>query len=287
MLLRLLEWLKITVANLAFEGARLLLSRMISVLMPSYNASAYIADAIGSVLSQDSQDFEIIVQDAGSKDGTEGIVRSFADDRIRFDREADRGQSHALNLAMEKARGDWVVWLNADDLLCEGALSAAAEQFDSGSELIFGDFAIIDSGGNRLKSYKSSILSHSRFLTNGCYVFSGSVFWQKSVLAKIGGFDESLHYAMDLDIFLRATGVQRPLHIDRELSQFRRHSGAKTTDSPWPMFREDLQVRFRNCRSPVDLLLAFAGQVKLAAYISTRSVWHSEAWRRLRPSKVL
>ncbi len=103
----------------------------------------------------------------------------------------------------------------------------------------------------------------------------------------LGGFDESLHYAMDLDMFLRAARATRPHHIDRELSMFRRHSGAKTTDSPWAMFREGHRIRFRSCASPVDFLLATAGQVKLGAYIMTRSVWHSETWRKMRPSKVL
>ena len=155
------------------------MSRRISVIMPSYNAAAYIGEAVGSILSQDFQDYEIVIRDAGSTDGTESKIRSFSDDRVRFYQEDDRGQSHALNLAVEKARGDWLLWLNADDLLCEGALSAAAACFDAHWDLIVGDFAIIDADGKRLKSYRSHGLKYKRLLANGCYVFSGSAFWKK------------------------------------------------------------------------------------------------------------
>ena len=190
------------------------MSRRISVIMPSYNAAAYIGEAVGSILSQDFQDYEIVIQDAGSTDGTESIIRSFAEDRVRFYQEKDRGQSHALNLAVEKAQGDWLLWLNADDLLCQGALSAAAAYFDSDWDLILGDFAIIDADGKRLKSYRSQRLKYERLLANGCYVFSGSAFWQKEAFVALGGLDESLHYAMDLDMFLRAAREMRPHQID-------------------------------------------------------------------------
>jgi len=260
---------------------------MISVIVPSYNSAPYIGNAIASVLRQGFGDFEIVIQDACSTDATESIIRSFGDARIRFNRERDRGQSHALNMAIAKATGEWVVWLNADDLLHPQAFSSVVPLLDSSVDLVYGDFDIVDRTGELLKSYTSPPLDFRRLILRGCYVFSGATVWRKSVINQSGGFDESLHYTMDYELFLRVARFVRARHCPATIASFRRHEGGTTTARPWPMFREDLRIRRRYAQSPADLALATYGILQGGAYILTRRLWHSAAWRRIRPYKRL
>lgn len=88
----------------------------VSVIIPTYNRSRYIADAIGSILAQDFTDFELVIVDDGSIDETATIVGSFADPRIRLVRhERNRGIPAARNTGLDEARGEFIAWLDSDD----------------------------------------------------------------------------------------------------------------------------------------------------------------------------
>src|SRR5580704_7462786 len=87
-----------------------------SVIVPVYNRSDTLAAALGSVFAQTDQDFEIIVVDDGSIDNPQAVVDAIADPRIRFLRQANRGGGHARNVGIDLARGDFVAFLDSDDI---------------------------------------------------------------------------------------------------------------------------------------------------------------------------
>ncbi len=99
----------------------------ISVIMPSYNQAAFLADALESALSQQHPNFECIVIDGGSTDGSVDIIRSYEDRLSYWVSEPDDGQSHAMNKGFARARGSILTWLNSDDILLPGALQRVAE----------------------------------------------------------------------------------------------------------------------------------------------------------------
>jgi hypothetical protein len=128
-------------------------SPLISVCMPTYNQSRYIAEAIESVLAQSDVDLELIVVDDCSSDGTGRIVRSIADARIRYHRhDVNGGCEAARNTALRLARGEYVAWLDSDDRYNDGALSSAARVLDAHPHvaLVHGGFDLISETGEAL-----------------------------------------------------------------------------------------------------------------------------------------
>jgi len=216
----------------------------LSIVMPSLDQGGFIGAAIASALAQPDGELELIIQDGGSTDETAEVVRSFDDERIVFHSQPDRGQSHALNLAIERATGDWIAWLNADDLLAHDALARVAPLLEAEHEVVFGDFGYIDEDGAVTRRIISGPeLDRRRLLAEGNYLFSGTCFLRPTVFATHGGFDERLHYAMDYDYWLRIAGRVPAVHCPAELAYFRLHEGGNTTARPGLVLRETIRVR--------------------------------------------
>jgi glycosyltransferase involved in cell wall biosynthesis len=99
----------------------------VSIIMPAYNAAGFISESIASVISQDWQDWELIVVDDGSNDGTADIVNEFHDPRIHLIQQANAGVSAARNVALDHLQGEFVVLLDSDDLLAPHSLRVRVE----------------------------------------------------------------------------------------------------------------------------------------------------------------
>lgn len=95
---------------------------MISVIIPLYNKETIIDRTLKSVLSQDYDDFEVIIVDDGSTDGGVNVVRSKVDDRIRLIEQENGGPSKARNRGIKEAKGEWLYFIDADDEIEQGSL---------------------------------------------------------------------------------------------------------------------------------------------------------------------
>jgi glycosyltransferase involved in cell wall biosynthesis len=257
----------------------------LSVVMPSLNSRRYIGDAIKSVLSQSFRDLELVIQDGGSTDGTDDLVLSLADPRISWSSETDDGQADALNRAIRRSRGDWILWLNADDRLEFGALERFAPILSAREEsLVHGDFGIVDSEGRIVKRYHCSPMTFDRLLARGGYVFSGAVFVRRTLTSEVGPFDEQLHFCMDYDWLLRLARVSDVRYQPGIVAFLRDHAESKSRRQPWGFWREHWIVKRRHGAA---LPAASASQVLMAAHFIVRPLLRSTAWRRLRPVKRL
>jgi GT2 family glycosyltransferase/peptidoglycan/xylan/chitin deacetylase (PgdA/CDA1 family) len=181
----------------------------ISVVIPAYNAAATLAETLASVSAQDCDDWEAIVVDDGSTDGTAAVALNWTrkDPRFRIARQPNAGLSAARNHGIRLARGRFLVFLDADDWLGHGQLTgfleARARQPDA--DVLYGTFARVASDGTTDRPKRMHDLSENAFRVfadrsaGAIHSFMAS----KAVVEAAGGFDTSLATCEDWDFWQR------------------------------------------------------------------------------------
>ena len=225
----------------------------ISIVTPCFNQRSFLQQTLRSILSQ-SGDFELtsIIIDGGSTDGTLEFLQSLTDPRIKWTSQPDRGQAHALNKGLEQAEDGVIGWLNSDDLYTPNALAAVMQAFeDPDVKWAIGRCQNIDAQGNIIRPaitrYKDHHLAHYSYrkLLRENFISQPAVFWRTDFGQEAGTLDESLHYTMDYDLWLRMGRLAEPLILDRVLAQFRIHSASKSGKVSREQFDEGYRVATR------------------------------------------
>ncbi len=238
----------------------------ISVVTPSLNHGKYIEETIKSVLLQEG-DFYIdyTIVDGGSTDKTIEVLEKYEEliksrewkpkclgTEFRWTSEEDRGQTHAINKGFKNAKGEIVSWINSDDLYYENAFSTVAEHFriNAETDFLFGDGDVINETGDLQwewlsRPYHFNLLRSYHYLWNDFtnYIMQQATFWRKSVHEKIGLLDDSLHYTMDIEYWLRIgkAGI-KTVHVPAKLGKFRMIQGTKSLSSPTIFWAEQLEI---------------------------------------------
>jgi glycosyltransferase involved in cell wall biosynthesis len=180
----------------------------VSVVIPVFNRPAAVRRAIGSVLTQTFQDFEIVVVDDGSTDDTPSAVAAFADPRIRLIRhERKRGGSAARNTGIQASSAQYVAFLDSDDEWLSRKLERQLEVFETSRDTLglvhTGEIAVDSDGrSSQFIPSRQADLARTLLLENvigGCSL--GMI--PRAVLDKVGGFDETLTSRQDVDLWLR------------------------------------------------------------------------------------
>jgi len=226
----------------------------LTVLTPSLDSETYLAQTLQSILSQEGDfDLQAIVIDGGSRDGTLSLLRSINDPRLRWISEPDQGQSAAVNKGLAMCESDLVTWLNCDDLYQPGALAAVAKAFrvSPPAQWLVGRCNIIDEGGQVIRRfitrYKDRLLQSFSFksLLRMNMINQPAVFWRRDFGQSVGPLDESLHWTMDYDLWLRMARRCPPLILNDILASFRVHRRSKSHGGHAPQFREGYRVARR------------------------------------------
>jgi len=230
----------------------------ISIIIPSFNQGCFIKESIDSILNQDWPEKEIIVMDGGSKDETISILKSYGN-RIIWFSEKDNGQTDAINKGLRKATGEVVAYLNSDDYYLDGALSFVGNYFKNHSESMWltGNCRIVDENGKEIhqlinyyrRFLKALPFSWLIYVVN--YIAQPSTFWRRTVIEKVGYFDENKRYTMDYDYWLRIIKLYPPARVNRTLSTFRIHNKSKGKTQYLEQFKEDLQTMQSHCNSRI------------------------------------
>jgi hypothetical protein len=213
---------------------------LVSMITPSYNQGQFIEETIRSVLLQGYPELEYIVIDGGSQDQSVEIIKKYEPWLSYWVSERDRGQSHAINKGFDRSTGLILGWLNSDDILLPNALATIAVNLPHPEEpaLLAGTAEIRDVSLTRV------ILVHDRTPRTFFDVFSQfdtsfaqpSVFFSRKALRLAGNLREDLHYAMDLDLWLRIARHVPITVIEQHLSWWRAHDDSKTwSGDPLPL----------------------------------------------------
>ena len=122
---------------------------LVSIVTPSYNQAAYLRETMQSVLDQDYPNIEYLVVDGGSTDGSVEIIKEFESRLTWWCSEKDRGQAEAINKGLQRAKGEYIAWLNSDDLYLPGVISTVVALFTKHPDaaMVHGDVFAIDETG--------------------------------------------------------------------------------------------------------------------------------------------
>ena len=228
----------------------------ISIVIPSYNQAAFLAETLESVVRQDYGRREIIVMDGGSTDGSVDIIRRYEAHLDEWVSEPDEGQSDALIRGFSRSRGDIQCWLNSDDLMAPGALATVARLFAERRDMraLYGDAVWIDREGRRLRVQREMPFNRFIWLYTYNYIPCCSMFWRRSLYEEVGGIDVSFHLAMDSDLWAKFAERTRLHHVRRIFSMMRFYPEQKTQAATLEeRAREDARVisRFVADESPL------------------------------------
>ena len=182
----------------------------VSAVIPTYNRVKFVHEAIASVLRQDYPDVELVVVDDGSRDGTASVVREFGV-AVRYLWQENRGVSAARNRGAAVCTGDFIAFLDSDDLWMPGKVSAQVAYFESHPEAqaCHTDEVWIRHGVRVNERHVHRKRDGWQFLASlpRCLISPSAVMMRRALWERLGGFDESLPACEDYDLWLRLTAV--------------------------------------------------------------------------------
>lgn len=228
-------------------------SPKISVVIPCFNAERYIAAAIRSALVQDWPDLEVVVVDDGSSDRSAELVRdTFPEVKVVL--QANQGVAVARNSGIACAQGDWIAFLDADDIWLPGKLQAqmdlltctpgarmsytAWDVWTSTEPLPTPEYLLALKGRSGELAHWSGASGwvYPQLLLD-CVVWTSTVLAERSVFSQIGQFDPSLRIGEDYDLWLRASRVTPIMRVSRPYALYRMHPNSITRSVPGENYR--------------------------------------------------
>jgi glycosyltransferase involved in cell wall biosynthesis len=215
-----------------------------SVVIPSYNHARFLDQAILSALAQRCAVTEVIVVDDGSTDDTTGVARGYRE--VRLIRQAHSGVSHARNAGLGASRCEWIVFLDADDILLPDAVATGAGYLASNPEALLaaGRCRLIDRDGAELAAHWAPPVScaHYRALLSTNFIWTpGAAVMRRSAVLASGGFCPDHPAAADYALYLRLARCGRLICHDRHVAMYRLH-GANMSQDAVEMLRATLAV---------------------------------------------
>jgi len=180
----------------------------VSVVIPVFNGTNYLHEAIDSVLAQSYSNYEVIVVDDGSTDATWEVIQSYGS-RVRGIRKKNGGCASALNCAIRHAQGRYIAWLSHDDLFCSReklAKQVAFLESEPTFSACYTDYHVIDGEGKVIASQEAPWFPREkamRMLLRGNYINGSTMLIDRRCFDRLGWFCEDLPYTLDYDMWLR------------------------------------------------------------------------------------
>lgn len=215
---------------------------LVSVIINCYNGEKYLREAIDSVFAQTYQNWEIIFWDNQSTDSTREIVESYKSEKIRYfyaPKHTPLGE--ARNLAVEKANGEYINFLDADDVWMPEKLEKQIALVEPGiiETILTGYDIIADEKAKKLALYAAfmyykdkivkGVLTFEDFLLDGPLVVFSSVLFNKKIFDSVGGINPKFEQNEDFDIILKSASKANVGYVKQCCTKYRLHSGNNST----------------------------------------------------------
>lgn len=222
-----------------------------TIVTASYNYGHYIGECLQSVAAQEGVTLEHLVMDACSKDDTAEVVARFP--HASFFQEPDKGMTDGINKGFLKAKGKWVMWLNADDRLKPGALKAlkAFAEANASADVIYGCWDFIDATGGFLRRMTLFPFDPRILVQQGCYIGSTACFYRNQTTIGEGHIlNDDFGFCMDGEYYARLAHLGKHfVYFPKVLADFRLHNESISQRN---LGRQDIQTILRFQRQAAE-----------------------------------
>jgi len=258
----------------------------VSIIIPVFNGSDFLAEAIDSALAQTYRNIEIVVVNDGSSDegATERVARSYGG-RIRYFSKANGGVASALNLAISKMSGEYFSWLSHDDLYTadkierELELLASVSAADRGRSIVYSDYAVFTNDPSQaipvvMRGVEPECFRYWITVENclhGC-----TLLVPRAAFEDVGLFDERLRTTQDYDLWFRLAARYRFVHLSQHLVLARSHAlqGTRSMSTTVQIEGNALMSKFAAELSEAELLHASRQELIVAYATIASSLWY-------------
>jgi glycosyltransferase involved in cell wall biosynthesis len=222
----------------------------VTVLLPVYNAAPYIREAVDSVLAQTYKDFELLIINDGSTDGSKEILESYNDSRIRLIHQPNMGLIKTLNKGLELAQGKYIARFDADDVCYPERLQEQVDFLNTHPDyvLIGSEADYMDDEGNFLFRYKFKYYEDEEIRAAGfviCPAIHSAVMFLKEKVILAGGYDDHAVTFEDHLLWRDLAEYGKIKNVHKAWIKVRFNAGSATVDEKWrgPVFRD---IKYRS-----------------------------------------
>lgn len=235
---------------------------LLSIVMPTFNSAQYLQESIASLNRQTSQDYELLLCDAGSTDGSVDLVFDSLRGKARLVSDNDTGVPDALNKGFNHSRGDVLCWLNSDDVVvCPTTIESILRRYSEKQfDVLFADNVSLDTEGQILKT-QYAFVSEKKNLDYSGNIFTGSLFFSKSAWSVFQCFSRRFKYAFEYELTDFLFQEYRAQKVDLIAGGFRRNPKGLSK-----IFRQELANELnviRSSRNPPSRGRYFFERIKL------------------------